>query len=155
MNRIAVFSSRKKLKKYERQILALAQRVFFFLRKGNVAVEFFLLDESQMRRINRRFGKKDKVTNVLSFVEPKDFIYPPELFSKKVGRVNPASRFKRAGEIYLCPDFIVKKKQSFELMVVHGILHLLGYGHRNRKERARMERKEEKILKFLTEKRFS
>jgi len=60
MNRIAVFSSRKKLKKYERQILALAQRVFFFLRKGNVAVEFFLLDESQMRRINRRFGKKDK-----------------------------------------------------------------------------------------------
>jgi probable rRNA maturation factor len=114
----------------------------FFLKKRGLAAGVFLLSRREMRKINLAFRKKNQATNVLSFVEPRNFVLPP-------------SRFRKIGEIYLCPDFIVKKKQSFELMVVHGILHLLRYGHRNRKERARMERKEEKILKFLTEKRFS
>lgn len=136
MNRINIFSTEKKFKKEERKIKNLANKVLFFLKKNNLSVDFFLVSKKEIRRINKNFRKKDKETNVLSFEEPKNFI-------------KPKNKFKKIGEVYLSPDFIKENNQDMNLMVIHGILHLLGYDHIKTKDRVKMEKIEKNLLSFV------
>ena len=79
----------------------------------------------EIRRLNREFRAKDKVTDILSFAAE-----------------DPES----IGELVLCPDVIRRQGQSTGLgtrgelgyMLVHGVLHLLGHDHEIASERRRM-----------------
>ena len=103
-------------------------------------VIFYFVGPSRMRNLNRKFRGKNKVTTVLSFPSPKDFVYPKEE--------------EILGEIFLCPSYIKKLAKranlNFELfflrIAIHGILHLLGYEHQNPKEAKIFETKEKEIL---------
>ena len=46
------------------------------LNKDNVAVDIYLTGNALMRRLNKEYRGKDKVANVLSFVEPINFPHP-------------------------------------------------------------------------------
>jgi len=101
---------------------------------------FYFIGPSRMRNLNRKFRGKNRVTTVLSFPSPKDFVYP--------------KKEEILGEIFLCLSYIKKLAQranlNFELfflrIAIHGILHLLGYEHRNPKEAKIFEAKEKEIL---------
>jgi probable rRNA maturation factor len=56
---------------------------------------------------------------------------------------------RHLGEIYISPDFIKKHQQSLAHMVVHGILHLLGYDHETEKDRLKMEAVENSLLEKI------
>ncbi|MFA6135989.1 MAG: rRNA maturation RNase YbeY [Candidatus Paceibacterota bacterium] len=129
MNQFTVFSTQLKFKKYEQQVLALTKRVLFLLKKNNIAFDIFLVSKKQIKDLNKKFRGKNKETNVLSFCEPKNF-------------VRPDKKAKYYGEIYLSLDFVKEKNQDLKLMVVHGILHLLGYDHVTKKDVLKMEGKE-------------
>ena len=83
-----------------------------------------LVTEKRSREINKKYRKRDKATNVLSFA-----------FSKN------------AGEIVLCPGIIRKEaknlnrtyRQWLGFLVIHGMLHLEGM-----RRGSRMEREERK-----------
>ncbi len=103
-------------------------------KQGNISLAF--LGPARMRKINKKYRGKNKVTNVLSFSE------------------NEIS-FKNLGEIIICLREIKKSSQriniSFEKelarVLIHGILHLLGYDHEKSEEEARkMEEREEYYL---------
>lgn len=96
-------------------------------------MEFFLIRDAEIKKINKKYRNKDAVTNVLSFCEPKKFV-----------RGNQKENF--LGEIYIAPDYIKRHGQSIEHMVVHGILHLCGYDHITKKDAEKMEKKEIDIL---------
>jgi probable rRNA maturation factor len=133
VNKISVFAVQKKYILEIRKISALARKIFLLLGKNGYSADIYLIGDLEMKRINRTYRKKDKVTNVLSFCEPNDFIGAP-------------SKYKYLGEIYLSMDFIKENQQDLRLMVVHGMLHLLGYDHETAKDRVKMERKERSIL---------
>jgi probable rRNA maturation factor len=101
------------------------------LMKLRKPIDVFLVDGQTMRTLNRKYRKKDKTTNVLSFVTPPDF--PIDVL----------------GEIYLDPKYIEKKNEDLAFMLLHGVLHILGYDHERKSDRIVMEKKEKQVMKKL------
>ena len=81
-------------------------------------------------------GKEFMNKNVLAFPTPKSFPRPD------INR-------KPLGEIYLNPQYIKENGEDLIFMFIHGFLHLLGYDHKRRNDRIRMEKKETELLKSL------
>ena len=134
----------KPAQKFKREIVRKARRLAGFLPKNPDAkgsglrlgrrrgiIEIYLIDNKRMRRLNKQFRGKNKPTNVLSFPKPKGF---------------PGQGL---GEVYLDPVYIDKKKESLDLMLVHGVLHILGYDHKQKYDRIVMQKKEAEFLKRL------
>ena len=107
-----------------------------------VAVLF--TDDSAIAAINAEWRGKDRPTNVLSFPTPDDLPVPE-------GESRPL------GDVVLAHGVITREaeEQGKTLrdhtahLIVHGVLHLLGYDHETDAEAEEMERLEAKILKEL------
>lgn len=92
-------------------------------RVGEVCVR--LVDDAQMRRLNRTWRGKDAATDVLSFPFG-DGERPDEPFGDVVISVASARRQARA---YGAP-----LREELARLSVHGALHLCGYDHHARDE---------------------
>jgi len=139
-NGVFVYSLSKKFKKFEKNIKKIAIDTLKILNKNDCSLEIFLVSNILIKELNRIYRGKNISTNVLSF--NYDQIVRPDLGFKKF-----------LGEIYLAPDFIQKEKQEMGFLVVHSILHLLGYTHFTLKNSIIMKRKEEKIWSLLKNKK--
>ena len=118
-----------------------------------LAVEFIFVDGEEIRRLNRETRGMDKVTDVLSYpaldgikgqaLKRKD--YPFEI--DEDGRL-------MIGSIVVCCDRAREQAEEYghsyerelHYLLVHGIMHCLGYDHMTDEERAEMREKEEFIL---------
>lgn len=154
MNRVAVSVPGRNFKKFERNIEAIvrtAEKTLKILKKEDVEAEIYLVSGRTMRLLNKKFRGKDKTTDILSFREPRHFVAPP-------------SRFKRIGEIYLnlqkTTDYrlqttvhneksVVRSLSTVDRLLVHGLLHLLGYDHENKNDTIKMEKTESLVIKKL------
>ena len=108
-----------------------------------------LVGQGRIRELNQRYRKKNRVTDVLSFPESKILL---EKF-----RIGPLQKAEGLGEIVICLREVKKNakrfKNTFEKelakILIHGILHLLGYDHKkdNKNKKAKeMKEKEEYYL---------
>lgn len=112
---------------------------------GKAEVSITLVDSEEIRRLNREFRGVDRKTDVLSF--------PLE-----EGEA-PGEKITYLGDVIVCPevifsqskDFHTDYRQEFCLMVIHSVLHLLGYDHMEEEEKKEMFEKQEKILFALLE----
>lgn len=101
------------------------------------APEIFLLGDPEMRRIKKKFLPREKgPANVLSFGEP-------------AGWLNPEGSEEKLGEIYLNLDLTGGEMKELSPLFLHGILHILGYDHKKKNDRIRMEKLEKSIIKKL------
>lgn len=112
--------------------------------KGEASLGF--VGEKEMQKLNTRYMGKKRPTDVLSFPAAKDarFREPgaPPYWGDLVVCIPFASReAKRRG---------IDAREEVARLIVHGLLHLRGFDHRNEKEEFRMfslqERLVEKIL---------
>jgi len=99
-----------------------------------------------MRSLNRRFRGIDRTTDVLSFPQidkrPVSYKAVPLLLGDIV--INPHQIKRQAIENN------VPFKRELRHVLIHGLLHLLGYDHeRSDPERLKMKRREEKLLYAL------
>ncbi len=117
-----------------RRLELLAQRLLRFLGQDKAEVAVFVADDKSIRRLNKAFLGRNSSTNVLSFPAPN--------FPKITKR-------DFLGEIYLNPTYIRRKKEDMVFMMVHGLLHLLGYNHEAKDDRMEMEKMEVKLLSWL------
>ena len=104
-----------------------------------------VVDEDEAQRFNREYRHKDYATNILSF--PTDL--PEDL---------PADiRHSQLGDLLICAPVVTREalqQQRSELdhwahLLVHGILHLLGYDHERAEDADVMESLETEILAKL------
>jgi probable rRNA maturation factor len=107
-------------------------------------ISLVLVGPQKIKHLNRKYRKKNRVTDVLSFpatLPKKNFVIPP-------------TAKNQIGEIFICLREIKKtaKRQNstFEKelarVLIHGILHLLGYNHYKDEEAKIMEEKQNKYL---------
>jgi|AntRauTorckE6833_2_1112554.scaffolds.fasta_scaffold00017_44 probable rRNA maturation factor len=104
---------------------------------GEISVA--LVDNAKIRELNKKFRKKDEVTDVLSFPMDEEILGDIIISAERA-----LSQSKDYGHSF---------KREICYLVTHGILHLLGYDHKNEGEKKEMRKKEERILKELEIKR--
>ncbi|MGC9335074.1 MAG: rRNA maturation RNase YbeY [Anaerolineae bacterium] len=112
---------------------------------GEVTV--VVTDDEGIRELNRDFLGIDEPTDVLSFGIQKDsgpFVASPEA-GKYLGDVIVS--YPRAEEQAVEQGYPVQRE--LELLVVHGVLHLLGYDHAEEEEKAHMWTRQDDILTRL------
>ena len=109
------------------------------LPQGTYQVTFVLTDDAEMRALNRTWRGKDAATNVLSF--PAGEIRAPGHLGDIVLAYETTLKEARAQHIAL-PDHVSH-------LVVHGVLHLLGFDHMDDAEAERMEDLERTVLASL------
>ncbi len=119
--------------------------------KGDVRLDVSVIGDRKMRALNKEFRGIDKSTDVLSFsfeLEGKNktkFVNPPDPSYLNLGDViisYPQLLARAAKENMLVDEML-------NLLVVHGILHLLGYDHEIPVEAFDMEKLEDQILEEL------
>ena len=101
-----------------------------------------VVDEEEGRQLNARYRGIDSATNVLSFAADPEGL--PEDFTP-------------LGDILLCAPIVVRESQQqrkpvsdhWAHLVVHGVLHLLGYDHESEDEARVMEGREIDVLERL------
>lgn len=110
-----------------------------------------LADDAGLRALNRRFRRRDAATNVLAFPLEDAFSPPLPLAGGGVDAAKPIGDVAIAYETVLREAGEQAKAPAAHLthLVAHGILHLLGFDHRNEEEHAEMSRRERAILARL------
>ena len=97
-------------------------------------------DDETMRGLNSAYRKVDAPTDVLAFPQESDADEPGEtVLGDVVISVETARRQAKERRLPMC--------REIELLLAHGILHLLGYNDEAREEREEMMRKAEELLK--------
>jgi len=120
-----------------------ARRLLAGLELGGAELSVLLVSDAEMQRLNRDWRGKDRPTDVLAFAQGEGAGGAPDgLLGDVVISVDTARRQARAGRRRLGPEA--------ERLLVHGLLHLLGYDHeRSAREASRMRRKERELAGWL------
>nr|WP_295461559.1 rRNA maturation RNase YbeY [Mesorhizobium sp.] len=100
-------------------------------------------DDAQIRALNAQWRDKDKATNVLSF--PAFPVAPGNELPPMLGDIVLAAETVRAESVLESKSF----DHHLTHLVVHGLLHLLGYDHETDDDAEEMEALERRILARL------
>lgn len=120
----------------------------------NYEVSLTFVDNEEIRRINNIYRDIDFPTDVLSF--------PMIDYKNRHGKNSIEDMDLDSGEIVL-GDIVISLERAYEqavdyghsfqreiaFLMVHGMLHLLGYDHEEENDRKEMRAEEEKILSSL------
>ena len=136
----------KKIKNPENYIKKKIKSVssFLFLNKKSLNITILLTNNKKMKSLNKKFRKKNKKTDVLSFP-----------FWKKAQLKKKKNENLYLGDIAISYEYvnIRSKLSNFKLeldkMWIHGFLHLLGYDHKKNDDYYKMKKTEDKILKYF------
>ena len=108
---------------------------------SNSSINFRILNDIEMTELNKKFRKKNKSTNVLSFTN--------EDISK--------SLTGNLGDIAVSYEYLEEESKQLNKnfddhiihMLIHGVYHILGLDHENDVTANKMENKEIELLKEL------
>jgi probable rRNA maturation factor len=109
-------------------------------RQGTYAVTIVLTDDEEMRALNRIWRGKDAPTNVLSF-PASDAVSEAGLIGDVVLAYETTHKEARDERLVLA--------DHVSHLVVHGVLHLLGFDHEQDEEAEQMEDLERTALASL------
>lgn len=105
----------------------------------NKQINIKYASEEEIQFLNEKFYKKKGITNVLAFTNHLKF---PDEESNLIGEIAICiKQIEREARVY-------KKAIETRLkhMIVHGVLHLLGFDHKEKKDQLEMEKLESDII---------
>lgn len=117
-------------------------------RERKMGLSIILVSPWRIKELNKRYRKENRVTDVLSFGQ--------ELNSKRLKFPSLPNEYFELGDVVICLSQIRKNARKFDLsfkkelvlVLIHGILHLLGYDHeKSDKEAKKMKEREKQYLK--------
>jgi probable rRNA maturation factor len=132
------FSGSAALERAAHQALKLADA----WQPGEADLTIVLTGDEKLRQLNREYLGLDEVTDVLSFPAAEQ---DPETGTSYLGDIlisMPRAKLQaeRAGHTL---------DEELQLLVVHGVLHLLGYDHANPRQKSGMWKAQGRVLEDL------
>ena len=134
-------------KKYQIAMTTIRQKaldILNVLECHDAELSILIVDDAQIAVLNKKYLHRTGPTNVIAFPMHTD-IFPnisPQLLGDVVISVDTAAKEgKHIG---------IGMEERFIQLLVHGILHLIGYDHEQSEKQAEdMEQKENEILKLI------
>jgi len=125
------------------RVAARGRRLLVALRLPEAELSLVLVSDAVMRRLNRQWRGADRPTDVLSFAQVEGQGGAPEgLLGDVVISVDTARRQARERAAPLA--------RELDRLLIHGVLHLLGYDHeRSPADAQRMQRRERSLARQL------
>ena len=120
---------------------------------ADVELSLVITGQEKVRELNRSYRGIDELTDVLAFfmtteeeneAEPSLFIIPPD-------------GVRHLGEVIISyPQVVIQArerkhslKKELAILIVHGVLHLLGYDHEKPEQEQGMRAREREILRSI------
>ncbi len=110
-------------------------------------ISIVLTDSETVQRLNRDYRGVDEPTDVLAF-----YMLPQQ--ESETPFVFPPDGITRLGEVIISYPQAVEQareqghsvEEELALLIIHGMLHLLGYDHERPEEEAKMRTREKELL---------
>ena len=131
-------------KKYLNQKLKKISKIIKFLKNKNITFTILLTNSLNMKKLNKKFRKRNKSTDVLSF---------PSLSLKNLKLIKEKKIY--IGDIATSYEIIYLRSKKnnflseFDKVWVHGFLHLLGFDHVKNQDYYKMSKIEKRILNSI------
>lgn len=140
------------LKVDQRQLATHLRKCLAALGRHRAEVSVSLVDDAEIRQLNREFRAVDSVTDVLSFaMEDGESLpgMPVELLGDIVVSLDTAQRqaLELAAQQKL-PEYALRQEVWF--LATHGLLHLLGFDHQEADEAEEMEALEKRLMEGVS-----
>jgi probable rRNA maturation factor len=108
--------------------------------RPDASLSITLLNDDAIRELNRKHRGRDQATDVLSFPAGAE-LGPEQLLGDVVISVETARR--------QAADYDAALQTEIYRLLIHGLLHVLGYDHERPAERAEMEAEEQRLAKVI------
>ena len=145
--RISIQNRQKRILLNLKKVRRATQKILTELGLLDAELSVLLVDDARIRDLNRRYLNRDKPTNVLAF-PMREGEFPtlhPNLLGDLVISVETAKRQS--------DRFGLDEMEMVILLMVHGVLHLVGYKHEGTKKGAReMSLKQKDLFRIATQK---
>jgi rRNA maturation RNase YbeY len=147
---INIKNTQRKIKMDTDKIEKIVQCVINLLGYNDFDIGVWLTTSATIRSYNKQYRQLDKPTDILSFP------YHNTIRGGDMIKVVDDDD-KNLGDLILSPEYITQDapgydqtfEQRVEILLVHGICHLLGYDHITDDDYETMHRKETFLLKAL------
>ena len=133
-----------------KKIKKAAERILASLRISGYELSVLLLDNKGIRAVNKKYLNRNRPTNVISF----------SLTEGEFGNINPHV----LGDVVISVEKALEQaetrgtslEEELTFLLIHGILHLVGYDHEKKgSEREKMRKKEKEVYKVVMGKKLT
>ncbi len=141
MNEFNVFNETNEDISFKNDLIGLVNYSLEVLEVDNAIFDIILVDDEEIKKINKQYRNKDTSTDVISFaLEDEKTINIPSI--------------RMLGDVYVSFDTAKSQakeynhslKRELSFLIVHGLLHLLGYSHDKIENEKKMFELQERIL---------
>ena len=114
--------------------------------KNNFFCTLLLSGDNEIKKLNNKFRKKNKITDVLSF---------PFQTKKELKKILKKEKEIYLGDIIVNINKIKNKKEikdfkmEFDRLWIHGLVHLFGHDHMHNKDYVKMNKIEKKYFDMI------
>jgi probable rRNA maturation factor len=124
-----------------RRAKTIAREILKILKRDQVELSIALIDNAEMRKLNSKYRQKDYPTDVLSFPADEDLPHSRMLGDVVISVPKAQEQARERGRTL---------DEEMITLLIHGVVHLLGYDHeRSAKDARIMTRVEKKIYRAL------
>lgn len=116
------------------------QKIFRILGLKREDINLVFLSDRQIRRVNKQYLRHDRPTDVLAFGYGKKRSLRGSSGDILISLDTARRQAKREGHSLL---------KELKVLMIHGLLHLIGYDDHRPRDRKRMWRKTETLLKKI------
>jgi len=124
----------------EKRLRRLVKNVCKRFALANAAVDIEVVGDSEIRKLNKKFLNRSRITDCLSFNLSDDSGYPSRVYQLVIN----AQMAKRQAKKRRHPV-----EAELALYIIHSLLHCLGFDDKGKKQVQRMHETEDEILEQL------